>query len=240
MLEMMNNRLYQFWGNLDEGLKTGQPQNEAKHGHNLFEEIYKSPEKLNGFINAMTGVQVGSFMAFAQQFDFTNYKTLTDAGGSGAMLSVMVAKHQPHMKCLSVDLPPVTPIAQNNINHFDLSDKVKAATGDFFNEAIPTADVITMGNILHDWDEEQKITLMQNAYNALPAGGAFVAIENIIDDDRTQNVFGLLMSLNMLIETGSGFDYTFADFTKWAKQVGFKTTSLLRLAGPTSAAIAYK
>jgi hypothetical protein len=93
---------------------------------------------------------------------------------------------------------------------------------------------------LHDWDEETKLMLMKKAYDALPDGGSFVAIEGVIDDERKQNVFGLMMSLNMLIETGKGFDYTFADFNKWAKIAGFKSTSLLPLAGPTSAAIAYK
>jgi hypothetical protein len=97
-----------------------------------------------------------------------------------------------------------------------------------------------MGNILHDWDEEKKLLLIKKAYDALPAGGAFVAIENVIDEQRKQNSFGLMMSLNMLIETGKGFDYTFSDFTSWAKAAGFKSTMIIPLTGPTSAAIAYK
>jgi hypothetical protein len=240
ILEMMNNRLYDFWSNLEEGLRTGLPQNEAKSGGNLFEAIYKDPEHLKSFIHAMTGIQMGNFMTFAQAFDFSKYKTLADIGGSGAMLSVMVAKHQAYMSCVSFDLPPVAPIAQGNVNHFHLAEKVKIAAGDFFNDPIPSADVIVMGNILHDWDEPTKLTLIQKAYDALPAGGAFVAIEGIIDNERKKNVFGLMMSLNMLIETGKGFDFTFDDFNTWTKAVGFTSTALLPLAGPSSAAIAYK
>lgn len=240
ILEMMNNRLYSFWGNLQEGLLTGLPQNEAKKGEDFFALIYKDPDKLKEFINAMSGIQMGNFMTFAQKFDFTKYKTLTDVGGSGGLLSIMVAKQHPHMNCTSFDLPPVEPIANATIQQFQLSDRVKTASGDFFTISIPNADVVVMGNILHDWDEENKISLMKKAYDALPDNGAFVAIENIIDDERKQNVFGMMMSLNMLIETGKGFDYTFADFNKWAKIVGFKSTSLLPLAGPSSAAIAYK
>lgn len=240
ILEMMNNRLYSFWGNLQEGLLTGLPQNEAKKGEDFFALIYKDPDKLKEFINAMSGIQMGNFMTFAQKFDFTKYKTLTDVGGSGGLLSIMVAKQHPHMNCTSFDLPPVEPIANATIQQFQLSDRVKTASGDFFTISIPNTDVVVMGNILHDWDEENKISLMKKAYDALPDNGAFVAIENIIDDERKQNVFGMMMSLNMLIETGKGFDYTFADFNKWAKIVGFKSTSLLPLAGPSSAAIAYK
>lgn len=241
MLDMMNNRLYQFWGNLEQGLLTGLPQNEIKDGnHNLFDEIYKSPEKLLEFINAMGSIQNGNFDVFAQQFDFSKYKTLTDVGGSGGTLSVMVAKHQPHMNCVSFDLPAVEPIAKAKIESTLFADRVKTASGNFFTDSFPKADVITMGNILHDWDESQKIQLLQKAYDALPDGGAFVAIENVIDDERIKNVFGMMMSLNMLIETGTGFDYTFSSFNKWAKSVGFKSTSIVPLTGPTSAAIAYK
>ena len=240
VLEMMNNRLYGFWGDLEEGLITGSAQNEAKEGRDFFGLIYQDPDKLREFINAMSGIQMGNFMTFAQKFDFSKYTTLADIGGSAGLLSVMVAKHQDHMSCTTFDLPPVEPIALETIQKFQLTGRVKAQSGDFFSDAFPHADVITMGNILHDWDEEKKIMLMKKAYDALPEGGAFVAIEGILDDERKLNAFGLMMSLNMLIETGTGFDFTFADFCKWAKTVGFKFTSLLPLAGPSSAAIAYK
>ncbi|MES2329500.1 MAG: methyltransferase [Bacteroidota bacterium] len=240
ILEMMNNRLYKFWGDLEEGLISGLPQNEAKEGQDFFGLIYQDPNKLREFINAMSGIQMGNFMAFAQKFDFSKYTSLTDMGGSAGLLSLMVAKHQAHMSCTTIDLPPVVPIASETIEKFHLTDRVKAQSGDFFADAFPHSDIITMGNILHDWDEEKKIMLMKKAYEALPEGGAFVAIEGIIDDERKQNVFGMMMSLNMLIETGTGFDYTFADFNNWAKKVGFRSTSLLPLAGPSSAAIAYK
>ncbi|MEL1241832.1 methyltransferase [Flavobacterium flavipallidum] len=240
MLEMLNNRLYGFWGNLEQGLLTGAPQNEAKQGENLFEKLYEDPNRLKEFIHAMSGVQMGNFMALAQQFDFSNAKSLVDIGGSGALLSLMVAKQHPHMSCTSWDLPAVAPIANETINQFQLQDRVKTAEGDFFKDDFPKADIITMGNILHDWDEETKMMLIQKAYDALPEGGVFIAIEGVIDPERNKNAFGLMMSLNMLIETGTGFDYTFADFNKWTKAVGFQKTEILPLTGPSSAVIAYK
>jgi len=241
MLTMANNRLYPFWSDLEDGLRTGQAQNEIKHGgDDLFAALYQSPERLREFIHAMSGVQMGNFMAFAQKFDFSSRKTLADIGGSGAMLSIMVAKHNPHMHCVSFDLPPVAPIADDNINKFGMNAQVKTAAGDFFADPLPAADVLVMGNILHDWDEEKKLELMKLAYDALPAGGAFAAIENVIDDDRRQNAFGMMMSLNMLIETAHGFDYSYAEFRRWAKACGFSRTELLPLTGPSSAAIAYK
>jgi predicted O-methyltransferase YrrM len=241
ILEMMNHRLYGFWGNLETGLQTGHAQNEMKNGEaSLFDTLYKSPELLEEFINAMSGIQIGNFIALAQNFDFSKSKTLLDAGGSAGMLSLMVAKHQPHMRCTTFDLPPVEPFANATIQRFQLADRVKAVSGDFFNDPLPKADIVTMGNILHDWSKDDKIMLMQKAYDALPEGGAFIAIENVIDNDRRNNAFGMMMSLNMLIETAHGFDYTVADFDGWAKQIGFISTSIMALTGPTSAAIAYK
>lgn len=241
ILVMSNNRLYPFWQHLEEGLKTGLPQNESKSGgKSLFEELYSSEESLREFLNAMVGVQIGNFMAFSKEFDFSNYKTLCDIGGAGAHLSAQVAMNQDHMKCISFDLPPVTPIAIENITNMGLSDKIDIQSGDFFNDEFPKADVITMGNILHDWGTQDKITLMKKAYDALPSGGSLVVIENIIDDNRDTNVFGLMMSLNMLIETPEGYDFSAMDFNAWASEIGFSETSIIPLTGPSSAVIAIK
>ena len=114
------------------------------------------------------------------------------------------------------------------------------ASGDFFNDPLPKADIITMGMILHDWNLEKKMHLIRSAYDALPPGGAFVVIEALIDDARRENAFGLLMSLNMLIEFGDAFDYSGADFRNWCSEAGFQRFEVMHLAGPSSAAIAYK
>jgi len=244
ILEMANNRLYRFWGDLEEGLKTGHPQNEIKYSgsatENQFDQIYNSPEKLREFLGAMTGIQLGAFMRFADQFDFSGYSTLTDAGGALGSLCAQVARKHPHMHCTVFDLAAVKPLAESFVQQQGLSDRVNVIAGDFFTAPLPSSDVIVMGNILHDWDEEEKLLLFRKAYEALPAGGAFVCIEAIIDNDRRANAFGLMMSLNMLIETRGGFDFTFNDFDRWAHQTGFTKTEWMPLAGPTSAAIAFK
>jgi len=240
ILEMSNNRLFPFWNDLEIGLKTGKPQNEAKQGGDPFEIIYNDQARLKEFLHAMGGVQMGNFMMLANAFDFSNYHTLCDIGGSGGNLSIHIAKNNPHLKCISFDLPPVTPIANENISNFGMSEQVTAVSGDFFVDEFPKADVITMGNILHDWGTKDKLMLIAKAYNALPKGGALVIIENIIDDDRNKNAFGLMMSLNMAIETEAGFDFTASDFNGWAKQVGFEHTKVMPLTGPSSAVIAVK
>lgn len=241
ILEMANSRLYGFWDGLTEALQTGKPQNEIKHtGKPMFEELYSDPGRLEQFMQAMAGTSMGPFHAFAATFDFSKYETLCDVGGATGQLSMIVAGHHPHMRCTSFDLPVVEPIAKRTIEAAGLSDRVTTAAGDFFVDPLPKADVITMGLILHDWNLDRKMQLIQAAYDALPEGGAFIVVENLIDDARRVNAVGLLMSLNMLIEFGDAFDYTGGDFAGWCKQVGFKDVEILPLVGPASAGVAYK
>ena len=242
ILEMGNNRLYKFWGDLEEGLQTGLRQNESKAGTNMdfFVDLYKSPERLQEFMDAMSGIQLGNFMMLAHQFNFSDYETMTDVGGADGFLSIQVALIHPNIRCTSYDLPPVEPLSKAKVEKFNLQGRVKVASGDFLTDSFPQSEIITMGNILHGLDEKTKQQLIKKVYDTLPDNGVFIAIENIIDNDRRQNTFGMLMSLNMLIENGDAFDYTFNDFESWTKQAGFSKTELMPLAGPTSAAIAYK
>jgi hypothetical protein len=241
ILEMLNARLFKFWHDLPDALRTGKPQNETKHGQKgIFEQLYEELPKLEQFMGAMTGLSRINFEAFAEKFDFSRFKTLCDVGGATGLLSTEIAKRHPHLKCISFDLPAVEPIARKHISAVGLSDRVATAAGDFFEDPLPRADMITMGMILHDWNLEKKMHLIRAAHDALPPGGALVAIEALIDDARRENVFGLLMSLNMLIEFGDAFDYSGADFREWCGQVGFQRFEVIHLAGPSSAAVAYK
>lgn len=241
MLEMANDRLYPFWDDLEEALKTGDPQNEIKHNDaGLFEELYKDEDKLRQMCRAMAGVQMGNFRAFVDKFDFSSYETLCDMGGADGELSLQVANHYDHMDCTTFDLPKVASIAEEKIQRRGLESQVNSEAGDFWKEDFPRADVITMGNILHDWGLEEKLTLLEKAYDSLPKDGACVVIENIIDNERTENVFGLAMSLNMLIETREGFDFTGEEFERWSKKVGYSECEIIPLTGSSSAAVAYK
>ena len=241
ILEMLNARLFKYWNDLPEALRTGQPQNETKHGgKSIFDELYGDPAKLEQFLDAMTGLSRINFEALANKFDFSRYHTLCDVGGATGLLCIEVAKRYPSVECISFDLPPVEPVAKKHITAAGLTDRIRTATGNFFQDPLPKADVITMGMILHDWNLDKKMQLIRAAYDALPSGGAFIAVEALIDNARRENVFGLLMSLNMLIEFGDAFDYSAADFERWCRQVGFKQFDVLHLAGPSSAVIAYK
>ena len=241
MLEMANERLYPFWGSLTDGLRTGLPQNEVKTGGaGLFEALYSDPERLRLFLGAMTGLSAGAAKAIAEKFPWKDYQTVLDVGGAQGGLLVQVALAHPHLRGRNFDLPVVQPIFDEYVADHNLSDRLRFYPGNFFEGSLPGSDVIVMGHILHDWDMDQKRMLLKKAYDALPPGGSLLVFEALIDDERRNNPFGLLMSLNMLIETPGGFDYTGRDACEWMRETGFSATRVEHLAGPDSMVVGVK
>jgi hypothetical protein len=242
LLEMTNARLYGFWGRLTDALRTGRPQNESRDdpGASPFDSLYRDPARLRQFLQGMTGISLGTAKAIAAGFPWRDYRTFLDIGGAQGALPVQVALAHPHLTGGNFDLPVVGPVFEEYVASFGLGGRLRFHAGDFFRDPLPPADVLVMGHILHDWDLERKRQLIARAYAALPAGGALVVYEALIDDDRRHNAFGLLMSLNMLIETAGGFDYTGADCCGWLKEAGFRQTRVEHLLGSDSMVVGVK
>lgn len=240
MLEMANARLYGFWGALTEALRSGEPQNEIKRGQNLFDALYSDPARLRLFLQGMSGISMGAARAIAAKFPWGDYKTFLDIGCAQGCLPVQVALVHPHIFGGGFDLPAVQPVFEEYVAAQGLSSRLRFHVGDFTRDPLPSADVLVFGHILHDWNLEEKRLLIGKAYEALPSGGAVIIYEALIDDDRRSNAFGLLMSLNMLIETSDGFDYTGADCSGWLRDAGFRETRVEHLVGPDSMVIGIK
>jgi len=240
LLEMASARLYPFWANLTTALRTGRPQNEAAHDEDFFGVLYADPDRLRQFLSAMSGVSLGAARALAASFEWDRYSTFVDVGTAQGGVPVQLALAHPHLTGVGFDLPAVEPIFTEYVSGFGLGERLRFAAGDFFADALPAADVLVMGHILHDWDAEAKLMLLAKAHAALPTDGALIVYEALIDDDRRNNAFGLLMSLNMLIETPGGFDFTGADCRGWMQQVGFRETRVVPLTGPDSMVVAIK
>lgn len=241
ILEMANHRLYPFWGHLTEALRTGLPQNEVKSGGpGMFETLYADPARLREFLAAMTGISHGANCAIAASFPWHAYETFVDVGTAQGDLAAQVALAHPHTRGIGFDLLEVAPIFEDYVAGVGVAERLTFRAGNFFEDDLPKADVIMMGHILHDWDLATKQMLIRKAYESLPAGGALIVYEAIIDNDRSKNAFGLMMSLNMLIETPGGFDYTGADCEGWLKAAGFASTRVQPLVGPDSMVVGIK
>jgi hypothetical protein len=240
ILEMANARLYRYWGALTEALHTGQPQNEAKVGGDMFQALSGDPERLKLFMEAMTGVSLGAAQAIAAKFPWRDYKTFIDIGSAQGAVPVEIAQSHGHLTGGGFDLAAVRPVFEEYVARRGLAQRLRFYPGSFFTDPLPAADVLIMGHILHDWNLDEKRMLLAKALAALPPGGALIVYDAIIDDERRRNAFGLLMSLNMLIETPAGFDYTGADCTGWMREAGFKSARVEPLTGPDSMVVGIK
>lgn len=240
ILEMANARLYGFWGSLTDGLRSGTPQNEAKAGGDFFEAIYADPARLAQFAGAMSAISGGAGQAIAAKFPWGDRRTVIDIGCAEGAVPAAIASAHDHITGGGFDLPPLAPIFDAFVAERGLGERLSFTGGDFFADPLPSADVLVMGHILHDWDLDEKRLLLRKAYEALPDGGALIVYEAIIDDDRRHNAFGLLMSLNMMIETPGGFDYTGADCRAWMQEAGFRESYVEHLVGPDSMVVGIK
>lgn len=240
VLEMASRRLYGFWDHLIPALRSGEPQNEVKNGDEPFATIYSDPERLRVFLAAMTGISRGANVEIAKRLPWKDYSSCADVGTAQGDLVAQIALANPHVRGTGYDLPVVQPVFEEYAAGLGLSARVRFQAGDFFKDEMPQVDVILMGHILHDWDLPTKKMLLEKAYRALPQGGMVVVYDAIIDDDRSQNAFGLLMSLNMLIETPGGFDYTGADCIGWMQEAGFRDCRVEHLIGPDSMVVGIK
>jgi SAM-dependent methyltransferase len=240
ILEMANARLFGFWGSLTEGLRTGAPQNETKDDRDFFGALYADPARLEQFAKAMSGLSVGAGQAIAARFPWRDHGSVIDIGCAEGAVPAQIALAHEHITGGGFDLPALEPIFDAYVGRLGLGERLSFTAGDFFADPLPSADVLVLGHILHDWDMDEKRLLLRKAYDALPVGGALIVYDAIIDDERRRNAFGLLMSLNMLIETPGGFDYTGADCCAWLQETGFRESYVEPLVGPDSMVVGIK
>lgn len=240
ILHLADDRLYPAWGRLTEALKTGKPQEWNTSDADIFDAQYFDPAVLTQFAQAMTGLSLPIATALADRFPWTEYHTVIDIGTAEGALPVIIARAHRHLSGGGFDLPQVQPIFNAYVKRHRLEHRLHFHAGDFLREPLPTAEVLVMGQILHDWNLPVKRALLAKAYAALPKRGALIVYDQMIDDDRRENAAGLLMSLGMLIRTQGGFDYTGADCTGWMRETGFAEVRHESLCGPYSMIIGVK
>jgi hypothetical protein len=238
-LQFLNTHLYAHWNLLTSALKTGKPQSGARATGN-YPARYADQAALEGFAKAMTARTLPVARALAVKFPWRNYQTIIDIGAAQGCLPVEVAQNHTHLTGGGFDLPPLEPLFNGYVQTHGLSDRLRFYPGNFFQDPLPTADVFVMGRVLHNWDLSTKKTLLTKAYDTLPVGGALIIYERLIDDERRVNADGLLASLNMLIMTAGGFDYTGADCVGWMRDAGFRDMCVEPLTAEQSMVAGFK
>jgi O-methyltransferase/methyltransferase family protein len=239
ILEIANAQLYGLWGSLSDSLRTGRRQDE-RQDDGAFQRSFMDPQRLRMFLSGMNGLSVEPAKQIVTRFDWASHGTFMDVSSGQAMLPVLVARAHPHLEGLAFSPPQVQPLFEDLIARHDLLGRVRFHAGDAFRDPWPNADVIVMGYFLQFWGLARKTLLLRNAFEALPKGGALIVYDAIIDDERRENAWPLLASLNMLIQSTEGFTYTAADCRGWMREAGFKATLVERLTGIVSMVIGFK
>jgi O-methyltransferase domain/Dimerisation domain len=238
-LEFLNAELFGCWNSLTSALKTGKPQSGAGAA-GMYPARYADRAALEIFAEAMTAGSLAAAKALAAKFPWRDYNRIIDVGSAKGCLPTQVALVHSHLTGGGFDLPPLKPLFDNYVQEHGLSDRLQFFPGNFFDDPLPDTDVLVMGRVLHNWGLPTKKMLLNKAYEALPAGGPLIVYERLIDDDRRVNTAGLLASLNMLIMTEGGFDFTGADCIGWMKEAGFRNIRVAPLTGEQSMIIGYK
>jgi hypothetical protein len=227
-LDYFNLRGYPHWHFLTTALKSGKAQSEASTG-DYFPSLYANSKSLEFFAQAMTAANVLAGPAVATKFSWRQYRTMLDVGTAQGCLPVQIAQAHPHITGGGFDLPAMQPLFESYVREHRLDHRLRFHPGDFLREALPSADVLVFGRVLHNWDLPTKKALLKKAYDALPVEGAVIVLERLIDDERKRVVGGLLASLHMLIMTDGGFDFSAADCTGWMLEAGFRAPTLTQL-----------
>jgi hypothetical protein len=238
MVENLNAREYTTWASLTQALRTGKPQTGFEAAAH-FDTLYSDPNRLRLFARGMTGWTLPVAKAIATRFPWQDHETVFDVGTAEGCLPVEVAQTHSHIGGGGFDLPPLKPMFDRYIADHGLAARLQFRAGDFFVDPLPRADVLVMGRVLHNWDFPTKQMLLRKAYEALRPGGALLVYERFIDEDlREAN--GLLSSLNMLLMTAGGFDFTAAECTSWLRNSGFRDIRTEPLTATQSMVIAKK
>ncbi|MET9863934.1 methyltransferase [Streptomyces smyrnaeus] len=222
-LERSNRNLYPAWGKLTEALRTGQQQSGSD-----FEEVTRNPHILRQFVGMMDALTHVVGPELVGKFDWSGHSSVLDIGGARGNLCSIIVKAQPHLQGHVFDLPPMEPLFDEKVAEYGLTGKVTFHGGSFFTDPLPSADVVTLGHVLHDWDEKQRGELVAKAYRSVNPGGALLIYDRMLDDEP-DHVENLVISLDMLLVTDGGSEYPVSEVVAHAGRAGFASTEVLPL-----------
>jgi hypothetical protein len=239
VLEYLNARIYESWGRLTEALRSGAAQ-AGPLAAGSYPAFYADPSRLETFLLGMTAGSLVPARALSAAFPWATCQTIMDVGTAQGCLPVEIAKRHPHLTGGGFDLPAVEPSFTGYVTRNGLEDRLKFHGGDFFTDPLPSAEVLVMGRILHNWNLDIRKLLLRKAYAALPPGGSLIVCETLIDDERRTRAHSLLASLSMLLQTDGGSEFTGAECASWMHEAGFAGIVICPLGPLYSAVIARK
>ncbi|WP_410585916.1 methyltransferase [Amycolatopsis sp. lyj-23] len=237
-LGFLDGVLHPAWDGLVTSLRTGEARNGAGADGDPYGPMYQASGDRDGFLAAMDTLNapIGEEVA---ALDWAGFRTFADIGGARGNLSAAIARAHPHLSGTVFDLPGVAPAFDTHIRSLGLDGRLRFRAGDFFADELPEADVLVFGHVLHNWPVESRILLLQKAFRAVRPGGAVLVYDPMIDDDAPQ-LGNVLASLNMLVWSAGGAEYSVADLRSWLGEAGFGETEVRPLGAASSLVLARK
>jgi hypothetical protein len=218
---------FEHWNahaNMFHSVKTGEIAFDHTFGMPVFPFFAANPESAKLFDAAMTSFSAGIANAVAASYDFSGAETIADIGGGHGILLSRILEANEHAKGILFDQPQVVEGAQ-------ASDRIETVGGDFFSEIPVVADVYLMKFILHDWNDEQSISILSNLAKHAPTGSRVLLVETVIEEENVPSM-SKVMDLNMLVMTG-GKERTATEYSELFEKTGFRLTSVIPTPSPT-------
>ena len=233
--------LFPLWSHLDDAIREGTNRWSQTFGSRdaLFDYYFRDTEATASFIRAMNGFGQLASPLVVRAFDLSRFFHLVDLGGATGHLAVAACEAYPRLNATVLDLPRIEPFAREHIANSSVSSRIQFLAADFFTDPLPSADLYTIGRILHDWADPQINTLLRKIFEALPSGGGLLIAEALMNDDRSGPVYALMQDLNMLVCT-EGRERTFAEYRELVKAVGFANPDYRRTGSLVDAVFAVK
>jgi len=202
---------YSAWGNLLYSLKTGKTAFDKVEGMPIWKYYETHPEEGENFIEAMAGVTGAVIHNVIPAYDFTAMSTIVDIGGGNGALLMAVLQSAPEAKGIVFDEEYVVEKTKEVLAQKGYSERCSTMGGSFFDFIPKDADGYLMKMVLHDWNDEQSLQILNNCRQAMKPGSKLLVIESVIPEEDTPHP-GKFMDINMLAMTG-GLERTEKEFS---------------------------
>ncbi len=219
------------WERLEDAVKTGQRTTLPVLGREIFEWYGNHPEEAAAFSGAMHNLAALVASEVTKAIDFSSVGRVVDVGGANGTLVSAVLRAFPQPKGVLFELPHVVETAKKTLAAVGLAERCEAVAGDFF-QSVPKGEVMLLKQVLHDWSDEQCVTLLKNCAASLPVGGRALVVEMIVSEDGKPSP-AHLMDINMLVML-PGRERTYSEYAKLLGAAGLKAGRVLPTHSPFS------
>ncbi|MDA2812988.1 methyltransferase [Nocardiopsis sp. RSe5-2] len=211
--------LYPLWGRLTEALRTGRPQVPEDPA---FLQGYRDPDLADRFMGAMDAVNAEAARAIAAGLDWSGVEVVADFGGARGNLAAGLVRAHPHLKAVCVDLPETAPLFERHMDRLGTTGQVAFHAADLLADPLPRADAVVLGHMLHYFGDGDRTELLRRAAGAVGPSGAVLVYDRMIGGDRRGPALSLLGSLNMLLSSDGGREYTVDECRGWMEEAGLR------------------